>query len=342
MESLKNLFRGKKKMITILIFFGLLVSFLPISIGLWLVWLITKKVNNQKIKKIFLIIIYFLTLFFGGVWIYAISQLSPPKTEEKTDITPLLTPTTIEELNPTQSEEEIEKTIPDKQKAKVIRVIDGDTIEVSINETRERVRFIGVNTPETVDPRKRVECFGEKAAKATKDGLTNQIVWLESDPTQGDRDKYSRLLRYVWTDEGTVDFGQALIANGFAYEYTYKTPYKYQSSYKQAQTEAEQKKTGLWADDACPVSPTLKPITTPTKTVTMEATAIPTKVSTQTNTTSWGSCKYSCSSPDRDCSDFSSHVEAQTFFDCCGFTAQYDPMKLDSTAVGNGIACESI
>lgn len=59
-------------------------------------------------------------------------------------------------------------------------------------------------------------------------------------------------------------------------------------------------------------------------------------------TTSAG-CKYSCSSPDRDCSDFTSHSEAQTFFNCCGFSATNDPMRLDSArGVGNGLACESL
>lgn len=54
------------------------------------------------------------------------------------------------------------------------------------------------------------------------------------------------------------------------------------------------------------------------------------------------SCQYSCTGPDLDCSDFSTHQEAQDFFDCCGFTADNDPMKLDSLGVGDGVACESI
>lgn len=54
-----------------------------------------------------------------------------------------------------------------------------------------------------------------------------------------------------------------------------------------------------------------------------------------------GTCKYSCSSPDRSCSDFSSNIEAQTFFECCGFTRNNDSMQLDSVGVGDGVACES-
>ena len=79
-------------------------------------------------------------------------------------------------------------------------------------------------------------------------------------------------------------------------------------------------------------SPTPKTTSTPKPT---------TSTQTQTNTAG-GACKYSCSSPDRDCSDFSSHAEAQTFFNCCGFTANNDPMKLDSIGVGDGVACESL
>lgn len=54
------------------------------------------------------------------------------------------------------------------------------------------------------------------------------------------------------------------------------------------------------------------------------------------------SCQYSCSGQDLDCSDFSTHQEAQDFFDCCGFTANNDPMKLDSVGIGDDVACESL
>ncbi|MDO8551511.1 MAG: thermonuclease family protein [bacterium] len=139
-----------------------------------------------------------------------------------------------------------------KQEVKVTRVIDGDTIDVLINRKTERVRLIGINTPETVDPRKPVECFGKKAYQVANERLVGQTVWMEQDPSQTNRDRYHRLLRYIWTDGGTVDFGKKMIANGFAYEYTYNRSYKYQAIYKQAQKEAEEGKKGLWADNACP------------------------------------------------------------------------------------------
>jgi micrococcal nuclease len=129
----------------------------------------------------------------------------------------------------------------------VIKVVDGDTIDVSINGTTERIRLIGINTPETVDPRKPVECFGKEASAKAKELLTNKKVYLEADPSQGERDKYNRLLRYVFFEDGT-SFNLLIIKEGYAYEYTYDIPYKYQTEYKQAQKVAQSSKAGLWGD----------------------------------------------------------------------------------------------
>ncbi len=259
------------------------------------------------------------------------SPISTPPVE-KTEVTPT---TTISVSPAVQAETRPEVTpttevSSTKTEAKMVKVVDGDTIDVEINGKTERIRIIGIDTPEVVDPRKPVECFGKEASDFAKEVMgNNKTVLLEADPTQGERDKYSRLLRYVWVADGREDFGKAMIEYGYAHEYTYNTPYKYRDIYKQAQRTAEENKEGLWADDACPVA-----TPTPTKTTNNAPTNAP--------ATSGGSCKYSCSSPDRDCSDFSSHSEAQTFFNCCGFTATNDPMKLDGVKVDDGIACESI
>lgn len=127
----------------------------------------------------------------------------------------------------------------------VIKVVDGDTLDVSINGINERLRLIGINTPETVDPRKPVECFGKEASDKSKEMLSGKKVILESDSSQGERDKYGRLLRYVFLEDGT-NFNLYMIKNGYAYEYTYNTPYKYQSEFKQAQIEAKNNNSGLW------------------------------------------------------------------------------------------------
>lgn len=132
----------------------------------------------------------------------------------------------------------------------VVSVTDGDTFKVNIAGKTETLRLIGINTPETVDPRKPVECFGKEASNRAKQLLIGKKVRLEGDSTQDERDKYGRLLRYAWLEDGTF-FNKAMISGGYAYEYTYDTPYKYQAEFKQAQTEAKNNKFGLWADGVC-------------------------------------------------------------------------------------------
>jgi micrococcal nuclease len=73
---------------------------------------------------------------------------------------------------------------------------------------------------------------------------------LEADPSQGDRDKYGRLLRYVFLQDGS-DYGGQMIAGGYAYEYTYDEPYRYQQQYRAAQAQATADAVGLWAQTAC-------------------------------------------------------------------------------------------
>lgn len=127
----------------------------------------------------------------------------------------------------------------------VVRVVDGDTIDVIIDGKTERLRLIGINTPETVDPRKPVECFGREASNRAKELFDSKSVSLESDSSQGERDKYGRLLRYVFLENGS-NFNLKMIEEGYAYEYTYDGPYKYQQEFKLAQKKAETDKSGLW------------------------------------------------------------------------------------------------
>lgn len=132
----------------------------------------------------------------------------------------------------------------------VVKVVDGDTITVNINGSNETIRLIGIDTPETVHPSKPVECFGIEASNKAKELLSDKSVFLEADSTQGERGKYGRLLRYVFLEDGT-DFNDLMVREGYAYEYTYNLPYKYQEQFKQAEQEAKLKKRGLWSDGAC-------------------------------------------------------------------------------------------
>jgi len=133
------------------------------------------------------------------------------------------------------------------QQEKVTRVIDGDTIEL---ETGQKVRYIGINTPETVDPRKTTECFGLESSQKNKELVEGKTVRLEKDVSE--TDKYGRLLRYVYLMPGNVGSDQIfvndyLVRQGFAYESTYPPDVKYQNQFTSAQQEAMSKNIGLWS-----------------------------------------------------------------------------------------------
>ncbi len=132
----------------------------------------------------------------------------------------------------------------------VVSVTDGDTIKVRIDSTDYTIRLIGIDTPETRDPRKPVQCFGREASNKMKELVENKQVILESDATQGDTDKYGRLLRFVFLSDGT-NVNLTMIAQGFAHEYTYNLPYKYQSEFKQAESDARNGGKGLWSASTC-------------------------------------------------------------------------------------------
>lgn len=138
----------------------------------------------------------------------------------------------------------------------VAAVIDGDTITVrkpGLFSEEETVRLLGVNTPETVDPRRPVECYGYEASAYVKEQLPiGSYVYLESDEYKSDRDKYGRLLRYVRKADGTGDLiNQNILAAGYGYEESYGERYTLREEFKRAETEAQTEKRGLWQDGGC-------------------------------------------------------------------------------------------
>lgn len=141
----------------------------------------------------------------------------------------------------------------------VIRVVDGDTLAVLMDGEQVTLRLIGLDTPETVDPRKPVQCFGKAATDMAKELLTGKTVRLEFDASQGTVDKYGRTLAYIFLADGTL-FNEYMIALGYAHEYTYNLPYKYQTEFRAAESRAREEKKGLWADDTC-AGDTKKPAT---------------------------------------------------------------------------------
>ena len=128
------------------------------------------------------------------------------------------------------------------QRATIVRVVDGDTVRVEIDGQPETVRFIGIDTPETKHPSKGVECYGKEASARTAELLDSQTVYLEEDQSQDSRDRFGRILRYVWLEDGT-SVNMRLVAEGYAFEYTFEMPYKYQADFRAAQDEA---RIGVW------------------------------------------------------------------------------------------------
>jgi micrococcal nuclease len=132
--------------------------------------------------------------------------------------------------------------------ATVRRVVDGDTIEVIFeNGAVATVRLIGVNTPETVDPRRPVECFGAEASARLHELLDGQAVWLERDVSQTDR--FGRLLRYVWLDPDML-VNDLLVADGYAQVSTFPPDVRYVDTFSASQRAAQEAGRGLWS--ACP------------------------------------------------------------------------------------------
>ncbi len=124
------------------------------------------------------------------------------------------------------------------------RVVDGDTIEV---EGNQKVRYIGIDTPETVDPRRPVACFGKEASTENKKLVEGKEVILVKDISEAD--KYGRLLRYVYLiqkDGNLLFVNDHLVRSGFAKAATYPPDIKFADQFVSAQKEARERKSGLW------------------------------------------------------------------------------------------------
>lgn len=130
----------------------------------------------------------------------------------------------------------------------VTKVVDGDTIHVDANGQRLKVRPIGMDTPEVVDPRKSVQCFGREASAQAKTLLGGQAVYLETDPARTP----STSTAARWPTSGSTGdlFNLDMIASGNAHEYTYGLPYRYQAIFQAAEDDARTHERGLWSPNS--------------------------------------------------------------------------------------------
>lgn len=260
--------------------------------------------------------------------------------------------------------EELSEENADREMYEVVKIVDGDTIAISINGKSETVRLIGIDTPETVDTRVEVQCFGKESANKMKSLLSGRKVYFEIDEGEGERDKYKRLLAYIFRDDGLF-INKHMIAEGYAYEYTYDTDYKYQDAFKNAEVSAKAAQKGLWKPNACP-TPTVKgaatvpapvpkavepaPAVQPTPTTTPQTAPVEQSAEVKKEESkpepeeepepaAPASGIYTCSSNKYNCTDFKTHAEAQAVYDQCG-GVDNDVHKLDNNK--DGEACESL
>ena len=129
--------------------------------------------------------------------------------------------------------------------ATVKHVVDGDTIDIAIGGNTERVRLIGVNTPETKHPTKGVECFGPEAS-AYIEKLLPAGTKLRIERDIEARDKYGRLLLYVYIANSNVFVNLDLVLKGFARPMVFEPNTAHKTDFAQAATQAELRNVGLW------------------------------------------------------------------------------------------------
>ncbi len=193
---------------------------------------------------------FFIILFFI---LFAVTT-EPITQKERTQ-----EPMVIAQTSP--SEKSLSQEVKDRT-VLVTRIIDGDTIEI---EGGQKIRYIGIDTPETVDPRRPVQCFGIEASNRNKQLVEGKRVQLGRDITE--MDKYGRLLRYVYVNNTFVNL--LLVQEGFAYSYTYPPDVKYQNQFIEAERTAREQNKGLWSN--CPIStPTPTPTPTPAPSPTLQ------------------------------------------------------------------------
>lgn len=195
------------------------------------------------------------------------------------------------------------------EQARVEWVSDGDTIRVQIGNSSESLRLIGIDAPEVSSSAREADCYSAEASAYLTDLLDGATVWLEADVN--DRDRYGRLLRYVWIRQadGYVMVNQLLVSNGLAVARQYEEDDLHAALLAETELAAIERGQGLWS--AC---------------VTAGHRGTP------------GAPDFWDGRSDLDCPDFSTRVNAQAFFAATGGPA-FDAHNLDTDR--NGLVCQT-
>lgn len=292
--------------------FILIIAFLPFVL-IWYIWARTNWSKAGKISVSAIIAVFFLIVVFSGN--SEETKLTTPA-ENKPVITQQAPQIEADKTTTEKKEEETiqDPLIPEGEIAKVVNIVDGDTIKL---ENGKVVRYIGIDTPETVHPSKPVQCFGKEASAKNKQLIEGKEVRLVKDVSE--TDKYGRLLRYVYIGDTFVN--DYLVRNGYAHSSTFPPDVKYQDQFKKAEEEARTNKLGLWADNACKTDATTAPATSTTPT------PINTPGGSNSGSTGGFACNCSKTCPQMGC------AEAQYQLNTCGCTRR--------DADHDGIACDA-
>lgn len=233
---MEQLFSGKLRFITypLMVILWIIIPFTGVA---FFIYFVRKKVRSKKLRMSLyslagLVVLFGISMFVTGDVDKSLEYLRNFNSEKQ------VAGVTTE----TKTQHETVASVVLPEFAVVTRVIDGDTIELENGET---VRYIGINTPETVDPRRSVECFGEEASQKNKELVLNKTVRLEKDIS--DTDRYGRYLRYVYI--GDVMVNEVLVSEGFAFSSSYPPDIKYQDVFHEAENDARENNRGLW--EAC-------------------------------------------------------------------------------------------
>jgi len=139
--------------------------------------------------------------------------------------------------------------LPDGANGRIVKVIDRDTVDVSMSGRTERVRLIGVDTPETKKPNTPIQCFGPEASKHISELLPVGTPVLVQRDVEA-RDPYGRLLGYVYRTSDNLFVNQDLIVNGFARPLSIAPNTAFAGEFATLAQTAQNSKIGLWGECA--------------------------------------------------------------------------------------------
>lgn len=202
--------------------------------------------KTQKTLVSLFVSLFILTL--AGSIQYLSTEFPSLETTARTQLQAVLGSTDVVRLSPPSSVSPSPSVTPSPpsqsgEVVKVVSVVDGDTIKIASGQT---VRYIGIDTPETKHPTKKVQCFGAEASQRNSELVAGQNVRLEKDVSETDR--YGRLLRYVWVGDTLIN--QQLVAEGYAVASSYPPDVAKQDLLRAAEQTARTAGRGLWS--ACP------------------------------------------------------------------------------------------